>query len=203
MCEWYCGNCINIISKDKWKLQNINRCCRGKICKICMNTLDLYYLYCIGNNMCFYCKAQSSRYLYQYYRAHKLDKAYKYKIRKYVKTYIDYKWYIGFDECREGDRPSNVDFYRDSGSIKSLAFMLNNEYIYRNCDRPSNISIYDNKRFSIQCLCWFINEHSIRKNNKPHYIYIYNNGNLNSLSIYNKQEYTILFINETNKLIRL
>ncbi len=192
----YCDNCINFICDGKRELQNINRCCRGQICKICMNILDLYYMN-HGHYMCFYCKAHSSR--YKYNDGLKFDKAYKYKIYKHILySFTRCIWYIDFDICREGDRYSYITIYKN-GSIEFICFQLNNKYIYRIGNRPSIIAI-DNKTFCIQCLRWFINDQFISENNKKRYIFMYNNGNLHSLILYIKQDlYIIQFDDRTDK----
>ncbi len=170
----YCGACL--ISSNKRELQNINRCCRGKICKICMERSNY-----ISNYMCFYCNAHRSR--YKNIGILKLDKAYKYKItinamhsfNRYITRYIY------FTMGREGDEPCRINL-SENGSIKSLEWWIyniqHNNYIYRlNDDKPRTIymgSLSNGTAFQIVYIVW----NSDRKKNKLGDIYFHDNGNI-------------------------
>ncbi len=187
----YCIKCLKYYAKHK--LQNINRCCRGQICKICM----IY-----GNYMCFYCKAHSSRYMQN--GELQFDKAYKYIIRKYKYKDIVYGslWYINFNSNREGDKFTYFYLYMN-GIVYKLEWQSNGE-LHRNYDKPAYIdlnSIFKVKDVymdQINSLAWQKNGRRHREENKPAYIKLHFNGNIWNLEWYYND--VPLHINKLQKL---
>ncbi len=171
----YCIKCLKYYAKHK--LQNINRCCRGQICKICIKQ---------RNYMCFYCKAHSSRYMQN--EELLFDKAYKYRIRKYIYKDIIYHcvWYIDFNCDREGDKFSHIYLNRN-GKVSYLGWQSNRK-LHRNYDKPTTIdigSIFKGKYIDqINSLTWRLNGRCHREENKPSDIQLHFNGNIRKLEWY-------------------
>ncbi len=169
----YCIKCLKYYAKHK--LQNINRCCRGQICKICIKH---------SNYMCFYCKAHSSRYMQN--EGLQFDKVYKYKIRNYKCKNIIYRcvWYTDFN-C---DRVSDMN-----GKVYHLSWLSNGNY-HRNYDKPTIIivgSIFKDKyNDNIIYLVWHQKGLCHRGDNKPAYIELHFNGNIRKLEWYYNDDAT-------------
>ncbi len=171
----HCIKCFKYYTKHK--LQNINRCCRGQICKICIKQ---------SNYMCFYCKAHSSR--YEQSEELQFDKAYKYRILKYKCKNIFYRcvWYIDFNYNREGDKFTHI--YLDwNGKVSYLEWQSNGE-LHRNYDKPAFIDFgsiikgeYDDRIIFLE---WHQKGMRHRKENKPSYILLHLNGTIRYLEWY-------------------
>ncbi len=177
----YCIKCLKYYAKHK--LQNINRCCRGQICKICIKQ---------SNYMCFYCKAHSSRYMEN--EELRFDKAYKYIIRKYKHKNIIYRcvWYINLNYDRKDDKFTYIDFNRH-GKVCILEWQSNGK-LDRNYDKPTTVSlgfivygegfltepIFDR----INYLSWRQKGILHREENKPSVIQLHFNGNIRKLEWY-------------------
>ncbi len=198
----YCIKCFKYCAKHK--LQNINRCCRSQICKICMKRS--YYM------MCFYCKAHSSRYMQK--EGLLFDKAYKYRIRKYKYKDIIYQcmWYIDFNYDREGNKFTCIYLNRN-GKVSELECQSNGKF-HRNYDKPTFIDFgsiikgeyndndndndNDNVDDRIIFLAWHQKGMRHRKENKPSYILLHLNGTIRYLEWnYNN---VLLHINKLNNV---
>ncbi len=177
----YCIKCFKYYAKHK--LQNINRCCSKRICKICIKH---------SNYMCFYCKAHCSR--YKQNEELLFDKAYKYKIRKYKYKDIIYLclWYTDFNCYREinGFARNNLNM---NGKVSHLRWLFNGNY-HRNYDKPTSIivgSLFKDKYIdNIVYLVWYQKGICHRGDNKPAYIELHFNGNIRKLEWYYNDDAT-------------
>ncbi len=148
----FCALCL--LHFDNKLLQNINRCCAAKICKICNKQRNkTIQSKRKGKNckfICTYCKTTGYVYINRFF----------YKIVHNSGTF-SYEWFGGNKRYRIDDKPSLIKLYIKCGSIflmhwqkyQNLCLNNNEGSMQRESNKPNYITFADNKHISsLMCI---------------------------------------------------